>query len=202
MGLLKPVINPRAIPMRPVLSGGVGQSVRRKEDNRFLRGQGEFVADIKRFGLREVAFLRSPIAHGRIKSVTKPHGRESDVYIASDLDGISPIRADSALPGFKSSVQPVLASGKVRYVGEIIAACVAGTRADAEDLVEAVEIEFDELPVVSDMLQARAADAALLHDHWGDNVFLETFVEGDEDIEALKAGAAASALSEIGRAHV
>ena len=192
MSLLKPAINPQAVPMRPEKSGGVGTSVRRKEDNRFLRGQGEFVADIKRFGLREVAFLRSPIAHGRIRSVTKPTGRTEDVYVAADLSDVSPIRADSALPGFKSSVQPVLASDKVRYVGEIIAACVAETRAEAEDLVELVQVDLEDLPVVSDMLLARDADAPLLHDHWGDNVFLETFVEGDADIDALKATAAAS----------
>lgn len=192
MILLKPSINPRAIPMPPVLSGGVGQSVRRKEDNRFLRGQGEFVADIKRFGRREVAFVRSPVAHGRIRGIAKPPGRARDVYVAADLEGVSPIRADSALPGFKSSVQPVLASDKVRYVGEIIAACVAGTRAEAEDLAEQVRPDIEELPVVSDMLQARAADAPLVHDHWGDNVFLETFVEGDADVEALKQAAAAS----------
>jgi carbon-monoxide dehydrogenase large subunit len=192
MVLLKPAINPRAASMRPVLSGGVGQPVRRKEDNRFLRGRGEFVADIKRFGLREVAFVRSPVAHGRIKSITKPSGRAGDVYVAADLDGVSPIRADSALPGFKSSVQPVLASGKVRYVGELVAACVAATRAEAEDVAEQVALDIEELPVVSDMLRARAADAALLHEHWGDNVFLETFVEGDGDIEALKESAAAS----------
>jgi carbon-monoxide dehydrogenase large subunit len=196
MILLKQAINPQAIrqanSMRPVLSGGVGQSVRRKEDNRFLRGHGEFVADIKRFGLREVAFLRSPIAHGHIRSITKPTGREGDVYVAADLEGVSPIRADSALPGFKSSVQPVLAFDKVRYVGEIIAACVADNRGEAEDLAEQVLLDMEDLPVVSDMLQAREADAPLLHDHWGDNVFLETFVEGEADIDALKAEAAAS----------
>jgi len=180
------------VPKRPVLSGGVGQSVRRKEDDRFLRGRGEYVADLKRFAMREVAFVRSPVAHGRIRNVTKPQARADDVYIAADLEGVSAIRADSALPGFKSSVQPVLASNKVRYVGEIIAACVAGTRAEAEDLAETVELDIEELAVVSDMLLAREPGAPLLHEHWGDNVFLETFVEGDEDIEALKKDAAAS----------
>tara|TARA_R110000787_G_scaffold34625_14_gene89537 strand:- start:382 stop:2727 length:2346 start_codon:yes stop_codon:yes gene_type:complete len=173
-------------------SDGVGASVRRKEDARFLRGQGEFVADIKRFGMREVAFLRSPVAHGRIKSVAKPAGRESDIYVASDLEGVSPIRADSGLPGFKSSLQPILAHDKVRYVGELIAACVAPSRAEAEDLAAQLECGIDALPVVSDMIEARAPDAPLLHEAWGDNVFLETFVEGSADIETLKREAAAS----------
>ena len=178
--------------MNPVKTGGVGHSVRRKEDARYLRGGGEFVADLKRFGLREVAFLRSPVAHGRLIGVTKPPAVADRVYVAADLTGVEPIRADSALPGFKSSVQPVLATGKVRYVGEIVAACVANTRAEAEDLVETVALEIDDLPVVSDMLRARDDGAPLIHDEWGDNVFLETFIESDADIEVLKKQAAAT----------
>ncbi len=178
--------------MIPVVSGGVGKAVRRKEDARFLTGRGEFVADIKRFGMREVAFLRSPVAHGRITRIGKPADAAGDVYVASDLDGVSAIRADSALPGFKSSLQPILASEKVRYVGEIIAACVGDTRAEAEDLAASVALDIERLPVVSDMVQARDAGAPLVHEHWGDNIFLETFVEGDADIEALKKDAAVS----------
>ena len=181
-----------AVPKNPVASGGVGKAVRRKEDARFLTGQGEFVADIRRFGMREVAFLRSPVAHGRIRRIGKPAHAADDVFVASDLDGVSPIRADSALPGFKSSLQPILAADKVRYVGEIIAACLGDTRAEAEDLAAAVELDIEALPVVSDMLQARDAGAPLVHEHWGDNVFLETFVEGDADVEDLKKEAAVS----------
>lgn len=178
--------------MASLRSGGVGKSVRRKEDDRFLRGRGEFVDDIKRFGLCDVAFLRSPVAHGRIRTIAKPAGREDAVFVAGDLTGVAPIRADSGLPGFKSSLQPVLAGDKVRYVGELVAACVADTRAGAEDLAAAIHLDIEPLPAVSDMLQARAPGAPLLHDHWGDNVFLETFVEGSADLEALKREAAAS----------
>ena len=178
--------------MIPVATGGVGKSVRRKEDARFLTGRGEFVADIKRFGMREVAFLRSPVAHGRIMRIGKPADGGGDVYVASDLDGVDPIRADSALAGFKSSLQPILASEKVRYVGEIVAACLADTRAEAEDLAASVTLDIEPLPVVSDMIEARDAGAPLVHEHWGDNIFLETFVEGDADIEALKKDAAVS----------
>jgi len=178
--------------MKPVATGGVGESVLRKEDERYLRGRGEFVADIKRFGMREVAFVRSPVAHGRDVRVTKPSGREKDVFIAGDLTGVLPIRADSGLAGFKSSLQPILAYEKVRHVGELIAACVADTRGEAEDLVSQVAVEIESLPVISDMLQAREDNAPLVHEEWGDNVFLETFVEAKADIEVLKAQAAAS----------
>src|SRR5205814_2378963 len=105
-----------------------------------------------------------------------PHYRDS-VFTAADLDGVKPIRAVSGLPGFKVSEQPVLAAGKVRQVGELIAMCVGRTRAEAEDIAAAVELDLEELPAVHDMLLAREPGSALVHEHWGDNVFLETAVD-------------------------
>src|SRR5262245_35002901 len=113
---------------------GIGARLLRKEDDRFLMGRGQYVGDLKLPGMQEVAFLRSPLAHASIKGVRVPDKLKSRVFVAEDLADVAPIRADTALPGFKSSVQPVLASGKVRYVGELIAMCVAGTRAEAEDM--------------------------------------------------------------------
>jgi aerobic carbon-monoxide dehydrogenase large subunit len=156
---------------------GIGASLLRKEDDRFLRGRGEFVADIRLVGLRDVAFVRSPVAHARIRGIKIPPQYKDAVFTAADLEGVKPIRAVSGLPGFKASDQPILAFEKVRQVGELIAMCVADTRAEAEDIAAAVEIEFEELPAVHDMLQARQLGSALLHEHWGDNVFLETFVD-------------------------
>jgi aerobic carbon-monoxide dehydrogenase large subunit len=158
---------------------GVGARVPRKEDDRHLRGRGQFVGDMTMPGMREVAFLRSPVAHARIIGIEIPEELRGQVFIAADLVGVKAIRAVSGLPGFKVSEQPVLATGKVRYVGELIAACIAPTRAEAEDIAERIVVEFDELPVVSDMLRARDADAPLVHEHWGDNVYLETSVRGD-----------------------
>jgi len=158
---------------------GVGRSVHRKEDDRYLRGKGEFVGDIRLAGMRELAFVRSPLAHAKILGIHKPAGQEHNVFIAADLAGINPIVANSGLPGFKPSSQPILAEGKVRHVGEAIAVCVAATRAEAEDLASAVEIDFEELPAVVDMLAARAPGAPLIHDAWGNNVFLESKVEAD-----------------------
>ncbi|HTW68262.1 MAG TPA: xanthine dehydrogenase family protein molybdopterin-binding subunit [Acetobacteraceae bacterium] len=155
---------------------GIGHPVPRLEDDRLLRGRGEFIADIRLPGMRELAFVRSPLAHARIRTVRKPPGAEADVFVATDLDGVQPIVANSGLPGFKTSVQPVLATDKVRYVGELIAVCIADSRAAAEDLAAAVEIEFDELPPVVDMRAALTAPSRV-HDHWPDNVFLETFIE-------------------------
>jgi carbon-monoxide dehydrogenase large subunit len=158
-------------------SQGIGASVLRKEDERLLRGRGQFVADLRLAGMRDVAFVRSPLAHARIRGIGKPEAHASDVYTATDLTGVKPIRAVSGLPGFKASDQPVLATGKVRYVGELVAMCVADSRARAEDIAAAVALDFEELPAVHDMLLGRKADAPLLHEAWGDNIFLETNVE-------------------------
>ena len=156
---------------------GVGARLPRKEDDRFMRGRGRFVADIKPAGVREVAFLRSPLAHARIRGVRVPEDIRDRVFLSNDLNDVQPIKAVSALPGFKTSVQPVVAGDKVRHVGEIVGICVADTRAEAEDLVARVEVDYEELPAIHDMLQAREEGAALIHDEWGDNVFLESFVD-------------------------
>ena len=160
-------------------TGGIGASIPRHEDRRHLLGEGEFVADIRLPGMRDVAFVRSPLAHARVHGVTKPAGREADVFAAADLEGVSPIHAPSALPGFKRSRQPILAADRVRHVGEILAACVAEDRAAAEDLAESVGLDLEELPAVHDSRQARDPAAPLLHDEWGDNVFLESVTGAD-----------------------
>lgn len=157
---------------------GIGARVPRKEDARFLHGRGQFVGDIRLAGMQDVAFVRSPIAHGRLKGIDHP--ADAPVFTAGDLDGVKPIRAVSGLAGFKASDQPILATGKVRHVGEMIAACVAADRALAEDLADQVEPDIEALAPVVDMARARAGDAPLIHEDWGDNIFLESrFEAGD-----------------------
>ena len=158
---------------------GVGARLLRKEDDRFMRGRGQYVADIRLPGLQDAAFVRSPLAHARIRAVQVPERYRNVIFTAADLLGVKPIRAVSGLPGFKISEQPVLATGKVRHVGELVAMCVAPTRAEAEDIAAAVTLDLEPLPAVHDMRKAREAGATLLHDQWGDNVFLETLFEVD-----------------------
>jgi carbon-monoxide dehydrogenase large subunit len=160
---------------------GIGASVKRKEDERFLKGQGEYVANIRMPGMQDIAFVRSPIAHGFITKIEKPEKYLQKIYTASDLTGVRPIVANSGLPGFKASAQPVLATDKVRQVGEMIAMCLAPTRAQAEDIASQVFVDFKELPAVVDMREARSPNSALVHEHWGDNIFLETYVGADLD---------------------
>lgn len=164
-----------------VTEQGVGARLLRKEDDRLMRGRGQFVADLRFAGMKDVAFVRSPLAHARMRGIAVPDAHKGAVFTAADLDSIKPIRAVSGLRGFKASDQPSLATDKVRYVGELVAMCVAPTRAEAEDIAGAVTLDLDELPAVYDMLAARENTSVLLHEHWGDNVFLETFVDVNID---------------------
>src|SRR3954465_4881718 len=106
--------------MSSITGKGVGASLRRKEDARYLTGRGQFVGDIRRPGMLEVAFVRAPVAHARIVSVEKPGGLESRVWTMQDLTGVKPIRAVSGLKGFKASDLWPLAKTKVRHVGEAV----------------------------------------------------------------------------------
>ena len=174
-------------------SRGVGASLLRKEDDRHLRGRGQFVADIALRGTHEVVFLRSPHAHAVIRSITvPPDARGPDargrVFTAADLPRMQPIRVVTQAAGARSPAWPPLATDKVRYVGEAIAACVAPTRAEAEDLAAAITVDFAPLEAVVDAEQARAGGAALVHDYFGDNLFQErTITGGDIDAAARAA---------------
>src|SRR5215813_327574 len=94
---------------------GVGASVLRREDERHLHGRGQFVPDIKLPGAMEVAFVRSPHAHARLRSIAKPAGSEGRVFTAADLPRVKPIRVQSHSAGAKSPPWPPLATDKVRY---------------------------------------------------------------------------------------
>lgn len=156
--------------------GLVGARVKRVEDPALLRGEGKYVDDVELVGMTHAAFLRSPMAHARIRSI--------DVSEAANLPGVSAVITgddvrDMGLgelpaiwvrPGQKSLSYPLLARDKVRWVGEPIAAVVAESRALAEDALEHIAVEFDELSPVVNALVALDDDAPLLYEEWGDNV--------------------------------
>ncbi|HIP10118.1 MAG TPA: xanthine dehydrogenase family protein molybdopterin-binding subunit [Rhodospirillales bacterium] len=168
-------------------SDGVGASLLRKEDDRFLRGKGQYIGDISLDETREVAFVRSPVAHARLLGVQIPEAIRSSVFTAEDLTGVKPIRAVSPLPGFKASEQPPLVTDKIRHVGELIAMCVADTRAEAEDIAAQVMVDYDVLPAVVDMLDAQLSDAPRVHESWNDNIYLEVSYDGDIEAAARQA---------------
>ena len=151
---------------------GIGARMRRKEDVRHLHGRGQYVSDMMLPGQKEVHFLRSPVAHGRIKAIRKPAGSAGMVFVREDLAEARDIVADSTIPGYKLSGQPPLAHGKVRFVGEPVVMCVGRTRAEAEDLSELVEMDIEELPALVESGPARAEKAVRVHEEWDDNLFV------------------------------
>ncbi len=162
--------------------------VKRREDRRLLDGRGEFLGDLNIPGALDVAFLRSPVAHARLRGLEVPAHRRGAVFTAQDFDWIKPIVANGAAPGFQKSDYHALARDKVRFVGDIVAMCVAPTRAEAEDIAQECELELDELTPVADMVDALRAEAPLIHEHWDRNVYVETRIETG-DLAAVRASA-------------
>ena len=160
---------------------GVGARVPRKEDRRLLWGKGKFLADIRMPSLRDVAFLRSPLAHARITAVGKPAGKESLIFSGEDMSDVRPIVAESGLPTYRLSKFWALARGKVRFVGEPVAMAIGRSRAAAEDLLEEIDLDLEELLPVASVTAAMAEGAPRLHEEWPDNLFLSLTVDGDMD---------------------
>ncbi len=161
----------------------IGASLLRREDDRHLHGRGEFVSDIKLPGTMDVAFVRSPHAHARIRSISVPPEARGRVFTAADLPRIKPIRITVHATGAKAPTWPPLATDKARYVGEAIAACIAPSRGEAEDLANAVSVDFEVLDAVVDAPRDMHGSRHPVHEQWGDNLYVERVVEGG-DIEA------------------
>jgi carbon-monoxide dehydrogenase large subunit len=174
---------------------GIGVSLKRNEDARFLHGRGQYLGDLTFPGMKDVAFLRSPLAHARLRGIEVPQEHRDAIFTAAHLQDIKPIFAKSTAPGFKESVHHPLASGKVRFVGEPVAMCVADTRAAAEDLAQQIFVDYDELPAVVDMTKALAGDSPRVHDDWADNLALASNIAVG-DIAAVRAAAAVTVTRE------
>jgi carbon-monoxide dehydrogenase large subunit len=163
---------------------GIGARVPRKEDARHLHGRGNFVSDMILPGQQEVAFLRSPVAHGRIARIGKPQGSENSVFTWADLEGVKPIVASSTLPGYRLSAQHPLAHEKVRFVGDPIAMVAAPSRALAEDIAEQIDLEIEDLPALADAHKARAETVVRVHEEWPDNLFITMNYENGFETKA------------------
>jgi carbon-monoxide dehydrogenase large subunit len=164
-----------------------GAAVKRKEDPRLLRGDGRYLADIKLHGMVHAAVLRSPHAHAEIRSIDfsacEADPRCLGVLSAADFDELPALACIDAEPTTKPFVQTVLATGKVRYVGEPVALVVAEDRYIAEDLLQLVDVDYEPLDAVVDPEEAMREGAPILHS--------ETNVA---DVLRLSSGDAAGAL--------
>ncbi len=179
-----------------------GAAVRRREDPRFLRGEGRFLDDVRVAGLLHVAFLRSPYAHAMIRAIRTERARAAPgvvaVFTFADLESwMKPLPLFGAPPpGLAAAIafeirqapQFALCRDRARYVGEIVAMVVAESRARAEDAAEAIEVEWEPRPVVTDMRQAAEPGTPLVHEAWGTNVGVG-FTHAIGDVEAAFARA-------------
>jgi carbon-monoxide dehydrogenase large subunit len=171
----------------------VGARVRRVEDPRFLTGRGQYVDDLRLPGTLHVAFVRSTHGHALLRGVEPGAARALpgvvSVFTARELEGlVRPIRALCTTPGYRECDTPVLAAGKVRMVGEAIAAVVAESRYQAEDGADAVAVDYEPLPVVTTIEQALAPGAPAVHDEIPDNLF-NAFGSVSGDVESAFAAA-------------
>lgn len=145
----------------------IGQALRRREDLRFLRGQGRYVDDLVRPDLLHATICRSPHAHARIVRIDTRRARETPGVATcatfGDLPNAAPIPLRWREASLSNYLQYPLANGKVRYVGEPVAIIVASDRYVAEDACERVEIEYEPLPPAIDVESAASAGAPPVH---------------------------------------
>src|SRR5512138_3285181 len=122
----------------------VGRPLKRVEDGRFVRGQGRYVDDIRPEGALHMAVLRSPYGHARIVSIDVEAARNQPgvegVFTAQDFADLEPLPVRANIPNAAIAPVPIVASDRVRFVGEIVAVVVAQTRYLAEDAVRAIEV--------------------------------------------------------------
>src|SRR5690606_2670867 len=139
-------------------------------------------------GTLEAAFVRSPYAHGIVRSIEIPEEYKDQVFTAKSFPSLKNIVAVSSIAGFKYSEHPALATDRVRFAGEPIAIVIAATRAEAEDIADQVMVDIEELPAVVDTIEATLPGSPLINEEWGDNLYIQkesTF----GDIEAAKKAA-------------
>lgn len=171
--------------------GGIGASSKRREDVRFLTGAGNYTDDINIRGQAHVFFLRSDVAHGTLNNVDTSEAEGMPgvvrIFTGADFEAVGSIPCgwqvtDRHGDPMQEPRHPVLAHGKVRHVGEPIAAVVAETLGQARDAAEAIVVDIDELPAVVDMKEAVKDGAPKVHDDLTSNLCYDWgFVEENKD---------------------
>jgi len=165
----------------------IGQPMERTEDMRLLRGRGTYVADVNRPGQLYAVILRSSVAHGKINAIDTSRAMQlpgvRHVLIGADLGAVVPkipLRLQP-LPQLEPFHQPMLADGKVRYVGEPIAVVLADTPSIAEDALDHIDLDIETLPAITSREQAEAMPAVLFEDHGSNAAITWKAFKGDAD---------------------
>jgi len=163
---------------------GIGARVHRKEDQRFVTGKGRYVDDINMPGQKYAVFVRSPHAHAELKSVKTDAASEAPGVIAvltgddvaADGVGGMPVGWGITQPDGSPMVEPtwpILAQGRVRYVGDMVAVVIAESEAQARDAADLVEVDYDELPAVASTAEAAKSGAPQIWDDAPNNTCFE-----------------------------
>ena len=161
----------------------IGKSVKRVEDQRFITGKGQYTDDIVLPGMTYATIIRSPLAHANIKNIDFSAAKNAPGYVASFVgsdipEGIAGVPCAWQVD-FKNGdtmnepPHPLLARGKVRYVGDAVAVVIAETQAQAKDAASLVDMEYEELPAVVDIDEALKEGAPQLHDEAPNNYIFE-----------------------------
>src|SRR5947207_2018676 len=160
------------MPSSPVLPKLVGQRVKRREDPRLIQGLATYVDDIKIVGMRHLAFKRSDVAHGRIRSI--------DVSAAQKIDGVDAVFTGAQIAQFlgpmpigtpfPSPPHRAVATDVVRFVGEPVAVVVARDRFVARDAADAIVVDYEPLPAVVDPERAMTGKPVVIHADFPNNL--------------------------------
>lgn len=172
---------------------GIGASVKRKEDQRFLTGRGNYTHDIDRPNQTYAYILRSPMAHATLKTVDVAAAKAAPgvvaVFTGADTAEIGGIPCGWGVNNKDGSPMnepkhPVLAEGKVRHVGDPIAVVIAETYEQAKDAAELIELDLEELPAVIDMEKAISGSGALVHDDAPNNLCYDWELGDEAEVDA------------------
>src|SRR5712672_4096298 len=180
---------------------GIGASVVRKEDRRFITGKGRYVDDIKLQGMTHAHFIRSPHAHAEIKSIDSSAAMKMpgvvgvltgqqivDDKIGNLICGWM-IHSKDGSP-MKMGAWPAMAPDTVRFVGQAVAVVIAETRNQARDAAEAVVVDYEELPAAADIKAAVKSGAPQLHPEAPGNVIYDWTIGVEAATEAAFTAAA------------
>ena len=143
---------------------GLGHSVKRKEDERFIRGKGNYIDDVTLPGMLHLELLRSPFAHARIVSVDTSRAEALPGVVAVVTGELMAQHNLAWMPTLSGDTQAVLATDKVRFQGQEVAAVVAESAYVAKDALELIDVEYEPLPALTTPQQALEDDAPLIRD--------------------------------------
>jgi carbon-monoxide dehydrogenase large subunit len=173
-------------PTRRARNAFIGSPIERLEDFRFLTGRGQYTDDLGGENMLHAVILRSSVAHGRIRAIDTAAALALPgvhaVITSADIGEVPtiPLRHDP-LPSSMRYVQPIIAVGKVRFVGEPLAVVVADSVALAEDALEAIAVDIEPLPAVTDRDAARTTDVFLFEETGSNLAGTITATRGDAD---------------------